>query len=214
MPVAKETGGNFTPLPAGSHIARCIAVVSLGTQPSDLYPAAYKVLITWEVPDEPVLINNERVPMTISKEYTLSLGKKANLRKDLEGWRGREFTAAELQGVAVEKVLDQVCMLSVVHKQSSKGSTYAAITSISRPPKGIQCGARYHELVHYEIEQGKDDTYRKLPEFIRKKIDQCEEIAHPPIDTDDSTGQPQAVEGQAPSQIYNPPEPEEDDVPF
>lgn len=209
MPVAKESGGNFTPLPPGSHIARCISVISLGTQPSDLYAATFKVMLTWEVPDEPFLMpDGSRMPGTISKEYTLSLGKKSNLRKDMEGWRGREFTAKELEGIAVEKVLDQVCMLSVIHKQSGKGSTYAAITAISRIPKGATCPARVHELTHYEVEWGKDDRFAKLPEWIRKKIEQCEEWVHPPMDKEEPPA-PEAKEGQAPAQVE-----EDQDVPF
>lgn len=211
MPIARETGGNFTPLPAGSHVARCISVIGLGTQPATIYPSTYKVMLSWEVPTETVKVEGKERPMTISKEYTLSLGKKSNLRKDLEGWRGREFTPEELQGFAVEKVLDQVCMINVIHKTSNTGSTYAAITGISRTPKGLKCDERFHALTHYEIEMGKNDVYKALPEWVRKKIDVAEEIAHPPIDTD--TPDINAVEGQAPSQIYNP-EPEEDDVPF
>lgn len=211
MPIAKESGGNFTPVPPGSHIARCIACISLGTQPSDRFVAAYKVMLTWEVPSERVQFNGQEAPMTISKEYTLSLGKKSNLRKDMEGWRGREFTANELQGIAVEKVLDCPCMLSVIHKQSASGSTYASITGISKMPKGISCPERFHKLVHYEIEQGRDETFKALPEWVRKKIEQCEEWVHPPIDQEqpDDTKEPvNAVNGQAPAQVV------EDDVPF
>lgn len=207
MPIAKESGGNFTPLPAGSHIARCISVIALGTQPSELFSPTYKVMLTWEVPDEPIKgADGVEMPMTISKEYTLSLGKKSNLRKDLEGWRGREFTKEELEGFAVEKVLDQTCMLSVIHKQSSKGSTYAAITAISRLPKGAVCAPRKHDLTDYEIEWGKDNRFTKLPEWIRKKIEQCEEWVHPAIDQEQEPIE--AREGQAPAQV------EEDDVPF
>ena len=204
MPIAKESGGSFVPLPPGSHIARCIGVVSLGTQPSNIYAATYKVMLTWEVPGEQIKVaDGKTMPSIINKEYTLSLGKKSNLRKDLEGWRGREFTPEELKGFEVERILDQVCMLSVIHKQSQTGNVRATITGISRLPKGVVCPARAHELVHYEIEWGKDERFNKLPEWIRKKIEVCEEWLHPQID------QETLPEGeQAPAVV------EEDDVPF
>ena len=120
--------------------------------------------------------------MLISKEYSLSLGKKANLRRDLEGWRGREFTADELKGFAVEKVLDKPCMLNVIHKTSASGNVYAVITGISALPKGVQCKPRVHDLLHYEIEQGKScPQWEKIPEFIRNKIEQCGEWTHPAV---------------------------------
>lgn len=186
MPIAKETVKTFTPVPAGSHIARAVHCISLGTQtdPRGLFMAAFKVMLAWEIPDE-IIVNTqtkEEKPMLISKEYTLSLSKKANLRKDLEGWRGREFTKDELQGFHVENVLDKPCMLNVIHKTSGTGNVYAVITGISALPKGVTCRPRVHDLISYEIEQGKScDQWPKLPEFIRKKIEACEEWIHPAV---------------------------------
>lgn len=184
MPIAKEASKTFTPVPAGSHIARCIHCISLGTQTSPNFPSSFKVLMAWEVPDE-ILTNSqtkEEKPMIISKEYTLSLGKKANLRRDLEGWRGREFTADELKGFQVENVLDKPCMLNVIHKTSSSGNLYAVITGISALPKGVTCKPRIHDLIHFEIESGTSSpVWKEIPEFIQKKIQGCMEWTHPPI---------------------------------
>jgi len=205
MPTAKEASKTFTPVPAGSHIGRAVHCISLGTQPaSPNFLPSFKVLMAWEIPDE-VIVNTqtkEQKPMLISKEYSLSLGKKANLRRDLEGWRGREFTADELKGFQVEKVLDKPCMLNVIHKTSASGNVYAVITGISALPKGVQCGPRVHELLHYEIEQGKScPQWEKIPEFIRKKIELCGEWTHPAVS--ETTEEPETET-----------EPEGDTVPF
>ena len=181
MPIAKNAGGDFKPLPAGSHVARCFAVISLGTQPSNnpQFPPSFKVMLMFEVPGETLMANDKPMPMTIQKEYTLSLNEKANLRRDLQSWRGREFTAKELEGFDVANVGGKTCMLSVIHKASTKGSTYAMIAGISALPKGVACPAQVHKGVTYEIEHGGNETYNALPEWIRKKIAQSEEWSRP-----------------------------------
>lgn len=175
MPIAKESGKDFKPMPSGSHIARCMAVISLGTQPSPMYPSSFKVMLMWEVPGEPIEIDGKPAPMVIQKEYTLSLSEKANLRHDLQSWRGKVFTKEELEGFDVAKVLGQPCMLSVVHKTSGKGKVYGVVAGISGVPKGVQCPPAWHKPVQYEIEQEQDDVYKALPEWIQKKIAGCDE---------------------------------------
>jgi len=173
--IAKENSKPFTPLPAGSHIARCFGLISLGTQASPNFKPSSKMMLTFEVPGE-LVDNDEKTPMTISKEYTVSLSEKANLRKDLNSWRGRPFTKDELNGFAVEKVLGCACMLSVIHEESNKGSTYAKIVGISAVPKGVTVPAQHHKNVHFEIEMGRDSaTFKALPEWIQRKITACEE---------------------------------------
>ncbi len=179
MPVAKESGKEFTPIPAGSHIGRCFGVISLGTQASPMYPSSFKVMLMFEVPAETFEIDGVQTPMTIQKEYTLSLSEKANLRHDLQSWRGREFTAKELEGFAVEKVIGQPCMLSIVHKVSAKKKTYAHIASISGIPKGMQCPVQFHKTLKFEVDDGMHESFKALPEWIQKKIQICEEWVHP-----------------------------------
>ncbi len=175
MPVATSKSGTFTPVPVGSHVARCYAVISLGTQHDDRYPDAFKVTIGWEIPAERVKVDGQERPMTISKDYTLSLSQKARLRADLESWRGRQFTQEELNGFVVEKVLGQPCILSVIHKQTAAGKTYAAIASVGMLGKGMECQAAYHPKIHFEVEMGRNDVFNALPEYVRKKIEACEE---------------------------------------
>lgn len=180
-------------------MARCIAVISLGTQESPQYPSSFKIMLSFEVPGERIEVNDQPAPMTISKEYTLSLNEKANLRRDLESWRGRQFTADELKGFQVEKVLTMPCMLSVIHKPTAKGKIYAKISSISGLPKGVECPPIWHQAVKYEIEDGESEVFKTLPNWIKAKI-----LA---------SGERQG--GAAPQVDPGPTEPEpEDDPPF
>lgn len=199
----------FEPAPAGTHIARCFGVVDLGTQPSDIYAPAQKVLLLFELPYE--LIEWEEggqkheAPMTISKEYRMTIGKKANLRRDLISWRGRDFTEEELAGFNVGKVCGVPCQVNIVHGVSGKGSRYAKVESISGLAKGMGCPDPYHPTVLFELEMGKEcEVFKKLPEWIQKKILGC-------MEWNPDKSAPANVQPTAPTD--GPSEPP-DDVPF
>ena len=98
MPVAKQTS-NYKPAPAGTHIARCYGCISIGTQHSEMFNSeAFKIVLLFELSNETIERDGKTAPISINKEYTLSLGKKSVLRKHLETWRGRPFTDEELKG--------------------------------------------------------------------------------------------------------------------
>ena len=116
--VAKNDGGDFAPAPAGNHVAICYAIIDLGTQHSDAFtwegsaiPAADRpqILMMWELPNEPVEIADElgggTKPAVTSHFYNMFFNDKARLRKDLESWRGRQFSQEELQGFDISKLL-------------------------------------------------------------------------------------------------------------
>jgi hypothetical protein len=205
MPMAREKGGDFVPAPEGTHIARCVDVISLGIQTSELFAPSFKVMIGWELPDEVMIRSDtkQEMPLKVSKEFTLSLSSKANLRKILESWRGKAFTKEELEGFEVSNVLGVPCLLTVIHKNSTQGKTYAAIEAVSKLGKGMACKPQVHPSIRYEIEQGRDKVFKELPEWIQKKIENCQQWLHPEIDREEPE----------PEVPLNPP-PEEDDVPF
>ena len=162
--------------PAGSHVARCISVIDLGTQETP-FGEAHKVQITWELPEEKAVFREERgeEPFVLSKDYTLSLYEKANLRHDLESWRGRAFTEQELKGFDISKLIGAPCLLSVIHKTNTKGKTYANVSSVSALAKGMQCPPMINPAVEYSLSDGKNNIYEGLPEWLQKKIASAKE---------------------------------------
>jgi hypothetical protein len=172
-----------------------------------MFPASFKIMLQFEVPDEVIQVDGKPMPMVIGKEYTLSLSEKATMRHDLQSWRGREFTAKELEGFAVESVVGAPCMITVLHKTSAKKKVYAAITAISKLPKGAAAPAQVHKSIKYEIEDGGNEVYNSLPEWIRKKILACGEWTR-------GQNQPPQAAAEQP-EVEPEPEPlEKDDVPF
>lgn len=175
MPIAKETK-TYDPVPAGTHVARCFGCVSLGTQHSPMFADAFKVMLMFELPFETIQTEEGEKPMTISKEYTLSLGKRANLRKHLDAWRGRAFTKEELEGFEVSNVVGAPCQLTVVHVQKTDGGIYAKIEGVTGLAKGMACPPQVHTSVKYEIDHGENAVFKALPEWIQKKIIASEEV--------------------------------------
>jgi hypothetical protein len=76
--------------------------------------------------------------MTISKNFTLSLAEKATLRKDLQTWRGREFTAEELRGFELKNVLGAWAMISVIKSTGNNGKEYTNIAAIMQVPPQVK----------------------------------------------------------------------------
>lgn len=134
MPIiAENSGTNYTPIPAGNHIARCYEMIQIGTviEQTGIYAGkeSHKVRLTWETPDEKHDFGKGLQPFSISKEFTLSMNEKATLRKMLESWRGKAFTEDEAKRFDITKLLGKPCMISVIHKVSKTGKNYAEISS-------------------------------------------------------------------------------------
>ena len=99
----------------------------------------HKVVVAWEldqrIENPESEYNGKRFVQ--SKRYTMSLHEKSSLRKDLESWRGRAFTAEELQGFDLEKLIGACCLMSIVHAEKD-GKTYANLSAIMALPKGTE----------------------------------------------------------------------------
>lgn len=135
--IAREPKGSFIPAPPGQHSAVCVDIVDLGMLEVTFGKETtnkHKIRIVWQI--EEVMADNK--PYIASKMYTLSLHQKSQLRKDLESWRGKQFSPEELEGFDVENLLGVNCLLNVIQEVSTKnGKTYSNIASIMRLPKGM-----------------------------------------------------------------------------
>lgn len=125
----------FTPAPAGVHQAVCVDVIDKGVLDvtwQGKTKQQHKIDIAWQI-DE---LRDDGKRFLVYKRYTLSLSEKANLRKDLESWRGRSFTETELRGFDVETVLGANCLVNVQHHTSGE-KTYANVVAVMPLTKGM-----------------------------------------------------------------------------
>jgi len=147
---AGSSGPKSDPVPAGTHSAVCYGIVDLGTQESEQYGPKHKLIILWEIADERIEIKGQSLPRGISKRYTASLNEKATLRKDLESWRGRQFTAAELAGWDIAGILGKSCLLNVIHQETPRGR-FANIAGVMPLPKGMPPKQPENPVTHFSI---------------------------------------------------------------
>ena len=147
--IAKDTSeNNFAKLPLpepGTTQAVCCAVWDLGLQKTTFMgedKIQHKIIIAWEITQKIDAPDSEYhgKPYMMNKKYTLSLGEKANLRKDLESWRGRPFTEDELRnGFDIEKLYGINCYLGVKHEaaKNDPSKVYANVSAILPLPKNV-----------------------------------------------------------------------------
>ena len=132
------TGGDskaFAPAPAGLHQGVCVDVVDMGILEVTFggkTKKQHKVRLVWQI-DE---MRDDGKRFILQKRYTLSLHEKANLRKELESWRGRRFTDDELKGFDLEKLIGVNAFINVVHAEN-QGNTYANVASLVPLKKGM-----------------------------------------------------------------------------
>jgi hypothetical protein len=200
-------GGDFTPVPEGTHFAVCDMVVDLGKQKTTymgdttIKPQVY---IRWQIPAERTEWTDgdgvkHEGPMVIGKTYTASLGEKANLRKDLQAWRGKAFTDEELDKFDISKLLGAPATITVTHKPKESGGVYANVASVGGLPKGMaKPQPEGDPLIYGDEDQA---SYDRLPKWLKEKVDSQVRNLDP-----------------GPHDERNPPPPEyadlDDDVPF
>lgn len=178
--VAKaDEGSSFIPVPPGMHLARCYRIVDLGTQESTYMgnvKQVHRVMFQFEVHSEDAqgnpLVTSGGDPMTVSKTFTVSLADKATLRKDLETWRGKPFTAEEKNGFELKNVLGQWAMITVSENESN-GKTYTNIANINPVPATIKKNGLpegKNDLKLFSIDDADMELFDSFSEGLKEKI--------------------------------------------
>lgn len=166
LTVKSSGGGDFEITPEGTYIGRCIKLIDLGTQTTTGQfgtKQQKKVMITWELLDDKVKMQDGR-PFATSQFYTASLHEKAQLRKDLEAWRGKKFTDAELEGFDLTSVLGAYCMIQIVHSADGNYANVNAIMSTREKPEGV------NDLVLFDISDPDMKVFESLSDKMKAKI--------------------------------------------
>ena len=176
MAMWKDSGsGDFTPPPAGTHVARCVRVLDIGTHSSEYQgqkSTKRQSVVSWELPSELIQGGEyDGQPYIVSKFYTASLNEKANLRKDLENWRGRAFTDRELDGFDPRNILGIPCLVTVVHNDKGR----AKVTGVTSVPKGMQVPAQVNPTIFFDLDTFDQKVFDALPKGFKKMIEESPE---------------------------------------
>jgi len=126
--IVRKPANQFStePHPEGITQAVCVDVLDLGMKATK-FGEKHKVAFRFETPardskGEPIFVR--------SWPYSVSLNEKANLRKDLEKWRGRPFTPAELDGFDLESVIGAAAVLNIIHNTGDDGTVYSNVNGL------------------------------------------------------------------------------------
>jgi hypothetical protein len=179
--IASESGGGgtFTPVPPGMYLARCYRIVDLGTQRGEYLGQVThkkKFMLQFEVHGDDdegsPLVTAKGEPMSISKNFTLSLGEKATLRKDLETWRGRPFTENERAGFQLENLLGVWAMISVIKALGKDKKEYTNIANINSVPKAMKASLPdgYNKCAGFYIDKPDMELFQTFSDNLQAKI--------------------------------------------
>lgn len=174
----RESGTQFEKPPCGSQLARCYALVDLGTQPQKPYqgeerPPARMVRISFELPTAKMLGTfDDKVkgkPFSVHVTVKQSLHVKANLRRLLEGWRGKKFDAESIAAFDPKKLVGLPARLALV-----ENGEYVNVDSISlltkdeakKLPKIVNPPV----FVSLEADEFDQEMFNALSEKTRLKI--------------------------------------------
>jgi len=146
-----STGGDFEAPPVGVHPALCIDVIDLGEVETPFTDERtgekkiqHQIQIVWQllVEDDSgnEITRKDGKPFRISKFYNLSLNEQANLRKNLESWRGLRFKDSEVEdGFDVEKLIGHQCQLALMTYEKKGGGERTVVDNVlpkhKRDPK-------------------------------------------------------------------------------
>jgi hypothetical protein len=190
-------GGDFAQPPQGNHAARCVGLIDLGTQRGEYQgktTVRNQVMVRWELPDE---LMEDGKPFTVSKFYTNSLHEKSSLRADLIGWRGRDFTAEELQKFDLQSVLGAACLINVIHNDKGK----AKVTAVAKLPKGMSIAGAVNPLFAFWLDDFDAEQFSLLGKGLQAIIEQSPEYRA-------------ATSGARQPELATAGDVDEDDIPF
>ena len=163
-------------LEPGIYNAVCVRLIDLGTQYNERFDSSsHKIRIFWEILGETVEINGETINRQISKEYTVSLSDKSNLRAALRSWRGKDFTAEELQKFDLRNILGVGCQIQIIHNTTDKG-TFANVETIIPLPKGQKLCSSEKPVCFDLDDVSTYAVFDSLPRFVQEQIALCEEF--------------------------------------
>lgn len=163
----------YDPVPKGSHLGILVRVLDLGLQPRPPWDGeekapAYRIRLTFELPNVKINIDGEDKPRWIDKELNVSTFKNADMVKYydvLDPENKHKGDWAELIGSS--------CAVVVVHnpgKGKHEGKIFDNVTDITPLMAGIPVPELENEPVVFDLGSPSVDIFNALPEFIQNKI--------------------------------------------
>lgn len=171
-----QSDKDFPKAPQGWAVARCFAVIDLGTQ-KNRFDGSEKHLMClgFELGTK---MRDDGKPHIVYKRYTLSHHKKSMLRKDLEGWYGMSFDTEQLNnagGFDLGKLMNRPAFLNIVHEAGKEGDTFVNITAIAKLPDGMDSPMLVTPKIMFDLDKFDSNVFESLGKGFKKTIMQSGE---------------------------------------
>lgn len=163
-----------TPAPEGAHPGRLVRIVDLGSQ---VTPFAHedgspvvsrKLQISWELYCDRM---PDGRPFVVSEKYTRSLNEKSGLYKLLAGWLGKEWDEALAKGgFNFASLLGRACLVTVNHRQSKQGRTFAKLGAVTVLPKGLKPDEQVNPSLLFDLDKPNRGVLDQLPGWVQEEV--------------------------------------------
>jgi len=158
MKLSTKTNTNYLPHDEGTFRAVCVDVTPLVKQTSKFGESeVFRIVFETDAPER-----DGGRQCVWSRGFTPSLNEKANFRKFLRQWFGRDLTAAEEAEFDTEALLlGKTAQVVVTHDHSDNGNTYANIIACT-PYKGTEALKPSGKFTRKKdkVAKGEESSYR------------------------------------------------------
>jgi hypothetical protein len=186
----RPESGERVLVPAGTYPARVFKFMNLGARvqeyqgkPKD-YPDTL-INISWELPTELHQFTKkhpdgtettEEKPLVISREFTLSMGIKSNLRPIVEGIVGATLTDEEAYNFDLEELIGMTSLVTISHKESkANGKIYANVVSTAPLIRGMSVSPAVNTPIIFNVSTATEEEIEALPQFLKDKVYESDE---------------------------------------
>jgi len=192
--LAKGTESKYKAHEEGQYVAQCVDTINLGEHVhsfagDDSYIEQRCALVfrTGEKNSE----TGEYID--VNKEFTVSMSDRSNLRKFLEQWRGKAYTADQIKtGVALDKLTGNHALLTIAQKPNKAGTRiYSEITAqVGIPKMMVSTVTNYTDYALAEFWATRKAEYAtEVARFRASEVPPEQETGAAPVD-DSSDGLP------------------------
>lgn len=163
-------------IPEGNHPARIYEIIEIGTVEGSWMGQPklnYNVRIGFEFPTEKRVFTEGKgeQPFVLSREMSLSLGEKANLRKIVEAVEGHKLTESEAVDYDILNLAGKPLLVTVSHTEPNEtGIQYANATTFSPIIKGLVVDELTNPKKVLTYESWSQEVFDSLPQFLKDKI--------------------------------------------
>lgn len=173
--IAEKTKIAYTPAPTGTHLGRCYQFIHIGTVQEEFEgkpKMSNKIRLSFELPTKTRTFKEGEParPISVHREFTLSMGPKANLRKFVEGMIGTTLKDEEAYGFDTESLVGMPCLLTIKHKTSRTGNVRDEIASVSPLMEGQTCPEQVNPSKILSFNSWDESFFQNLPDFLKNKI--------------------------------------------